>query len=235
MDIRQSPLVAMAADAERPTRWWAAWLVGLAIIIFGLAIGDLVGEAALGHPAAGDPLHQFTDLFGFGAVMLLLALWVRLKERRPFRSVGLRGARPLGKLVTGIATGAGMMAIGVAVPWALGQYELGASSHGRLGTDAALWLVPLFAVFILQGSTEELVMRGYMLQAAGQQIPGPAAIAGTSLLFSAAHLDFEPIPQPRRAASMAAMSILPICIIASKARLAAAGRGRRSRRSARAA
>jgi membrane protease YdiL (CAAX protease family) len=60
--------------------------------------------------------------------------------------------------------------------------------------DAALWLVPLFAVFILQGSTEELVMRGYMLQAAGQQIPGPAAIAGTSLLFSAAHLDFEPIP-----------------------------------------
>lgn len=194
MDIATSPLVEIAGAARRPTRWWAAWLVGLAITVVGLAIGDLLGQAVLGHPAEDAPLHQFTEFFEFGAVVVLLFLWLRFKEGRPFSSVGLRAARPVRMLVVGLAIGAGMMALGVVIPWALGQYELGASAHGRLGRDAVLWLLPLLVVFILQGSTEELVMRGYMLQTAGRQLPGVAAILGTSVVFSAMHLDFEPVP-----------------------------------------
>lgn len=57
-----------------------------------------------------------------------------------------------------------------------------------------LWLIPLFAVFILPGSTEQLVLGGYMLQTGVLQMPGLAAILGTSLLFSAMHRDFDPIP-----------------------------------------
>ena len=194
MDIRTSPLVQMADEAERPTRWWAAWLVGIVIILTGLVVGGAVGAAALGNPTDRDPLYQFTELFMFGTVIVLLALWLRFKERRPFTSVGLRGTNPVGKLALGLVIGAGMMAIGVAVPWALGQYGLGVSEHGRLGADAVVWLVPLLVVFILQGSTEEIMSRGYMLQVAGLQIPAAAAIAGSSIIFSALHLAFAPIP-----------------------------------------
>lgn len=194
MDIRTSPLVQMADEAERPTRWWAAWLVGIVIILTGLVAGGAVGGAVLGNPADSDPLHQFTELFMFGTVIVLLALWLRFKERRPFTSVGLRGSKPVGKLALGLVIGAGMMAVGVAIPWALGQYGLGLSAHARLGADAVVWLVPLLIVFILQGSTEEIMSRGYMLQVAGLQIPGAAAIAGTSVIFSALHLAFAPVP-----------------------------------------
>lgn len=194
MDIKTSPLVAVAREAKRPTPWWLAWPVGIVIIFGGLVLGDLLGQAILGNPDAANPIHQFIDITGFGMVVLLLALWLRLKEGRAFSSVGLRGANPVGKLAGGLAIGAAMMSIGVVVPWAMGQYELGASVHARLGMDAVLWLIPLFAVFILQGSTEELVLRGYMLQTGGLQMPGLAAIVGTSVLFSALHRDFDPIP-----------------------------------------
>jgi membrane protease YdiL (CAAX protease family) len=194
MDIRTSPLVRMAAGALRPTRWWAAWLLGVVFIYGGLIVGDYIGEALLGRPDRNAPLHQFVDFFGFGMILVFLFLWLRFVEQRPFSSVGLRGDNPLGRLAGGLVIGAGMMSIGVLVPWALGQYELGASVHGRLGMDAVLLLVPLLGLFILQGSTEELVLRGYMLQTAGLQIAGPAAIIGTSLMFSALHRDFDPVP-----------------------------------------
>jgi membrane protease YdiL (CAAX protease family) len=194
MDIKTSPLVAMGREAKHPTPWWLAWPVGIAIIFGGLISGDLLGQAILGHPDVTSPIHQFIDITGFGMIVVLLALWLRLKEGRAFSSVGLRGVNPVGKLVGGLAIGAAMMTLGVVVPWAMGQYELGVSAHARLGMDALLWLIPLFVVFILQGSTEELVLRGYMLQTGGLQMPGLAAIVGTSLLFSAMHRDFDPIP-----------------------------------------
>lgn len=189
-----SPLVEMASEAQRPTPWWLAWPVGVVIIYAGLVGGDLLGAMVLGHPAKGEPLFQFTDFFGFGTVVLLLLLWLRLKERRSFLSVGLREAQPVRRLLGGLVIGAAMMTVGVLVPWALGQYQLGASSHGRLGVDALGWLVPLLLVFVLQGSTEELVTRGYMLQTASRQLGTPVAIAGTSIIFSALHMDFDPVP-----------------------------------------
>ena len=168
MNIKTSPLVQMTAEARRPTPWWAAWLVGIAIIFGGLVVGGMVGETLLGKPPKDAPLHQFVDFFGFGMVLVFLYLWLRFKEGRSFSSVGLRGDNPLGKLAGGVVIGALMMTAGVLVPWALGQYQLGASVHGRLGMDAVPLLVPLLLLFILQGSTEELVLRGYMLQTAGR-------------------------------------------------------------------
>lgn len=194
MDIRSSPLVQMAEEAERPTRWWAAWLVSVVMIMIGLTVGSGIGSVVLGSPEKDDALYQFTELFMFGTVAVLLFAWLRVKERRAFSSVGLRGANPVGKLALGLVIGAAMMATGVAVPWALGEYELGASAHARSGGEALVWLLPLLVLFVLQGSTEELVTRGYMLQVAGLQIPGAAAIAGTSVIFSVIHLAFAPIP-----------------------------------------
>jgi uncharacterized protein len=194
MNIKTSPLVKMAEDAARPTPWWAAWVVGIAVIFGGLVVGGMVGETLLGKPPKDAPLHQFVDFFGFGMVLVFLFLWLRYKEGRSFSSVGLRGDNPLGKLAGGVVIGALMMTAGVLVPWAFGQYQLGASAHGRLGLDAVPLLVPLLLLFILQGSTEELVLRGYMLQTAGRQMPALLAIIGTSAIFSALHRDFDPVP-----------------------------------------
>ena len=139
-------------------------------------------------------MHQVDEIFQFGMVALLLFLWLHYKERRGFRSIGLRGPNPLRRISQGFVLGALMMSLGVLIPVAFGQYALGASEHAKLGMDAAVFLLPLLLIFVLQGSTEELVVRGYMLQMAGRQVPASVAILGTSMVFSAMHRDAEIIP-----------------------------------------
>ena len=187
MNIRTSPLVEMVDEAKRPTRWWLAWIIALVMIIAGSAIGGGLGSVVLGDPAETDTLYQFGEFFAFGVTLLLLFLWVRFKEGRPFSSVGFRGQNPVGKFLLGVVLGAVMMSIGVGIAWATGQFETGQSSHTNLGADALLPIALLLFVFFLQGSTEEAVTRGYMLQIGGRQINGWVAIIGTSFIFAAAH------------------------------------------------
>lgn len=187
MDIRTSPLVEMAGEAKRRIPWWLGWIVALIIIVAGTAIGQTVGAAILGNPAETDTVYQFNEFFGFGATLLLLFLWVRLVEGRRFSSVGFRGRNPIGKFLLGLLIGAIMMSVGVGVLMLMGQYESGLSVHTNLGADALLPVAGLMFVFFLQGSTEEAVTRGYMLQIAGRQVNAWIAILGSSLIFAAIH------------------------------------------------
>lgn len=193
MNIRTSPLVEMAGEAKRPTRWWLAWIVAIVLVIGGSAAGSAVGSLVLGSPAERDTLYQFIEFFSFGATLIALFLWVRFKEARPFSSIGFRGRHPIGKLLLGFVIGAVMMTIGVLVPWALGHYESGGSVHTNVGSAALGALIPLVIVFIVQASTEEAVFRGYLLQVTGSQTNALMAILGTSIFFAVIHTDFRPI------------------------------------------
>ncbi|WKK70487.1 CPBP family intramembrane metalloprotease [Rathayibacter oskolensis] len=193
MELQTSPLVEMAAEAGRPTRWWLAWIVGAVVITVGTVLGDLIGSAVLGAPRPTDTRYQFTELFLFGTTLLLLFLWVRLKEKRRFSSIGFRGANPVGKVLLGLVIGAAMMTLGVLIPWSLGEYAIDVSPHTTLGASALVPVALLLPVFLVQASTEEAVLRGYMLQVAGRQINGVVAIVAGSVLFAVLHLDFEPI------------------------------------------
>lgn len=193
MNIRTSPLVQMAEEAERPTRWWLAWIVAVVLVIGGSAAGSALGAVLLGDPGEKDTLFQFKEFFSFGVTLLLLVVWVRLKERRSASSIGFRGRGAVGKLLLGFVIGAAMMAVGVLVPWALGQYETGGSEHTNVGSAALIAVVPLVLVFLLQASTEEAVFRGYLLQVTGSQTNAVLAILGTSIFFAVIHTDFRPV------------------------------------------
>jgi len=193
MDIRTSPLVEMEQEAKRPSPWWLAWVIALALIVGGDALGLVVAGPIVGTDTATQPLAQYSEVFVFGFILLGLFAWVRFKEGRPFSSIGFRGPNPVGKLFLGLLIGGGMMTVGVLVPWAMGQYALGASTHVLSGGAAALALVPLLAVFLLQASTEEAVIRGYMLQTGGRSLPGWVAVLASSFVFAAIHMDFTPV------------------------------------------
>jgi membrane protease YdiL (CAAX protease family) len=135
------------------------------------------------------PTHPNSpELLGNAAIVilcLLAALWPFFSyvERTP---TGLFTRAGWAKeLLGGIATGAVIFAIIVAVVAALGGYHV----TGRSGLDT-LW-EPLAGAAIIPGFTEELFFRGilfrYIEKAAGSWI----ALALTSALFGAAHL-FNP-------------------------------------------
>jgi hypothetical protein len=71
-------------------------------VIGGSGTGSAIGALVLGNPGEKDTLCQFIEFVSFGATLVGLFLWVRVKEGRPFSSIGFRGHNPIGKLGPGL-------------------------------------------------------------------------------------------------------------------------------------
>src|SRR6476620_2268315 len=97
MYIRTSPLIQDAAQARRPSAWWLAIAfacgVGVLATLFGFTLRHLAGPAA-SEFGPGTTI----DLLIAALSLLMLFLWVRHREQRPFASIGFGrrcGPQPL--------------------------------------------------------------------------------------------------------------------------------------------
>ena len=192
MHVRSSQLVVMVDEARRPTRWWLAWIVALLIIEGFALLGVFVGSAILGTPKSTDTRYQYVEVFASLSTLLGLFLWVRVKEGRRFSSIGFRPGRDWVKVLLGFVIGAALMSIGVLLGLMTGIYQNGRSTHSLSGSAALVALVPLVLLFVLQGTNEEAITRGYMLQMGARQVPAWVAIIGSSLIFTLIHT-FKPL------------------------------------------
>lgn len=118
LDIRESPLVGYATEARRPSRWWVGWLVvlGGGVLVVNIGLGPLV-SALLGSPEAGSPMSQVGEVVTNGITLVLVALWLVVKERRPFSSVGFRGSHAAGRAIAGFALGIVAFLVGSRATW----------------------------------------------------------------------------------------------------------------------
>ena len=189
MDIRTSPLVHDALEGKRQTRWWLAWpLVVLVFIIVPQAI-----FGSLDPFAAGSYGAQWFELVTNATSVLLLFLWLHFWERRPFSSVGFRYGHAARRFFIGLLGGFAAMAGSALVLVALGKYDFSGSEHVTTGVSAMLPVLAVMLVWLVQGSTEEILMRGYLLPVSGNQMPGWLAIFLVSFGFAAIHMNFEPL------------------------------------------
>lgn len=151
----------------------AAVVVALAA---GLGIEDLVALGAgsqLLLTAGGELL----------VVPLVLAAWVAL-ERRPLRDLGFLGplSRTAWRLGAGFAIGVGALSLVVGGAWAAGAIHLAAGDVPGALRLHATWL-PALAV---AAAFEELLLRGYCLQAAGRDRT-LVGVAASSAAFAVLH------------------------------------------------
>jgi uncharacterized protein len=196
MNLTSSPLVQYAAEAQRPTRWWLAWIVAIGLgIIVPMTVVPPIFAMVVGHAIApGSILEQVQEIFTNGATLGVLALWVILKEKRPFSSLGFRGAKAIPTFLLGVLGGFTMFAIPVGGLLLTGQYRVVDAGTKTVGVAALVPVVLLFAVWIVQSSTEETVMRGYLLQIHAQQLPAWLAVLLPAVGFAVIHLNFNPLP-----------------------------------------
>ena len=183
--------------AERKRRHRRTWT--LAAIVLGAAftvggqLGALLPAIASGFvsPGGGSDgwpqlAYELAAAFGLGSVLVLL--WAWLFERRGPSALGLNARGPM-RFMRGYLTGLGFLLAVVGAIWVAGGYVVegpGAFGSAAVGT-ALLPIGVLMLGFIIQGSSEELLFRGWLMQLIASRHGLWIAVVANSALFALAH------------------------------------------------
>jgi membrane protease YdiL (CAAX protease family) len=141
---------------------------------------------------ANWPLSIGIGVF-LGEVLLLLSatfIFVRFLDRRPFASFGFALSQGWGGEVgLGLALGIGMIGGIFLIEWATGLVVLeGLHTGAELGIAAPFFILGYLVYFLLQGSSEEIPMRGYLLQSLTEWLGPVGATLITAVGFSLLHV-----------------------------------------------
>jgi len=115
------------------------------------------------------------------AVNLVFSLGI---EKRPLRTLGITKRRALPDYLLGILLGTGMMGCVILLMIAGG----GASFRGVSQSVPTGYMLLFLAGWMIQGFSEELTFRGWLMMSAGTHTKPLTGVAVSSLLFAAAHL-----------------------------------------------
>lgn len=173
--------------------WTIAAIVLGAVFIIGGQVGALLPAVAAGFVTPGggadgwpQMAYELGAAFGLGSVLLLL--WAWLFERRRPAALGLNARGPL-RFVRGYLIGLAFLMTVVGVIWIAGGYVVeGPGAFGSAAVGAALLPVGVLMLgFIIQGSSEELLFRGWLMQLIASRHGLWIAVIANSLLFAVAH------------------------------------------------
>ncbi len=175
---------------------YAALVVVVAVFVMVIAQGmGMMPGVLLGIIEQGDGNNPnamlYLLVFGFGMAAIASMLWVRFVENRPIASMGLRKEAALSRFMRGLLLGFAFNAIAVFVIFALGGYEIVAITPALQSSTALVMIGLLFLGFIVQGSSEEILMRGWVMSAMAARFGLVIAIAVNSSVFALLHIGNE--------------------------------------------
>ncbi|MDQ1153370.1 CPBP family intramembrane glutamic endopeptidase [Brevundimonas sp. SORGH_AS_0993] len=191
-----------APRAPRHRRTWtaAALILAVVFIVLGQAMtavpGLMLGFIAMSGQSVGWTGTAFS-LFSFAATALIVVGWVSLFERRNLLTIGFNG-KGLIRFVRGYGVGLAFLLVVVGGIAALGGYRIEAG--GVFSTPAplaALWpILVLLLGFVIQGSTEEILTRGWLMQVIASRHGLAWGIGLSSVLFGLLHAaNIRPSPE----------------------------------------
>ena len=166
------------------------WLSSEFVGTFSLVIEFLTDFFSPGNGGASVQefyYHYFLyyELFSFVIILFLFIFWVKVIEKNTLSSLGFVKRNWLKYLVWGIVISLIQMGV-IALVYQLsgiGSFEL-----NELSLEPLLFIIGLFPFWLLQGGTEEVATRGWLLTRIAARTNLPFAIAISSSLFGILHL-----------------------------------------------
>lgn len=191
-----------APRRPRHRRTWTAAALVLAVVFIAvgqtlaLAPGMLMGLITVQGEETGW-LGVAWTLAGFAFIAGIVIGWVTLFERRGLATIGFNGSG-LKRFLRGYAIGLVFLLVVVGLIAALGGYRIeggGAFSTASVGA-ALVPIVVLLIGFIIQGSTEEIVTRGWLMQVIASRHGLAWGVGLSSALFGLLHAaNIDPSPE----------------------------------------
>lgn len=166
--------------------WLSSELVGP----FSLGIGFLAEFFSPGNGTASIQEFFFHyilyyELFSFVFILLLFIFWVKVIEKNSLSSLGFVKKNWLKYLGWGILLSLLQMGV-IALVYQVGG--IGTFELNELSLEPILFILGLFPFWLLQGGTEEVATRGWLLTRIAARTNLPLAIAISSSLFGILHL-----------------------------------------------
>ena len=166
--------------------WLSSELVGP----FSIAIGYLTEFFSPGNGVASIQEFFFHyilyyELFSFVFILLLFIFWVKVIEKNSLSSLGFVKRNWLKYLGWGILISLLQMGV-IALVYQVGG--IGTFKLNELSLEPILFILGLFPFWLLQGGTEEVATRGWLLTRIAARTNLPLAIGISSSLFGILHL-----------------------------------------------
>jgi len=163
--------------------WGATWRILAFVLLWSvLLIPSIAFIGSEPGEGLGRGLQLFLELFGLAAVLLAAGAMLRFADRRTFRSLGFAPARAGWDLLLGLLLGGAMITL------ALVLAQLAGWSEWLPGTGFSWSVLGVLALLVLVNSiTQEVLVRGYILQTIERSFGGPTAVVISSLLFTGLH------------------------------------------------
>ena len=166
--------------------WLSSELVGP----FSIAIGYLTEFFSPGNGVAS--IQEFFyhyilyyELFSFVFILLLFIFWVKVIEKNSLSTLGFVKKNWLKYLGWGILISLLQMGV-IALVYQVGG--IGTFELNELSLEPILFILGLFPFWFLQGGTEEVATRGWLLTRIAARTNLPLAIGISSSLFGILHL-----------------------------------------------
>ncbi len=158
--------------------------VGIAIPIQNIL--QKLRESSGAEQVIFSPWRVASDITVITSFLLSAYIILRWMDKRPFGLVGLSFTPGWFKeLIIGILMGFGLMTIMFLIFWLTGINDV---SIGELNYDVLKTLLGFLVIFTFAGAFEEILTRGYLLQALSEGSRQWIGIAVFSLAFSLLHL-----------------------------------------------
>ncbi|HFI0424481.1 TPA: CPBP family intramembrane glutamic endopeptidase [Streptococcus suis] len=125
------------------------------------------------------------ELFAFAFISLAIILWARFVEKSPWLGLGIRKKGALKDFLLGWGIGAAMLTTCVLLMWGFGAIQVTSFQFSANLVGEFLILVLAWSV---QGTTEELLTRGWMFSSLAAKHNIPIGILVSSLFFTFLHL-----------------------------------------------
>ncbi|WP_410982534.1 CPBP family intramembrane glutamic endopeptidase [Bacillus cereus] len=124
-------------------------------------------------------------LLTFGGAIVIVFLWIRFVEKRPFSSMGFWKEQFLRKYLRGALVGFIFISIPVLLLVITGFVQL---QIQHITTTVILGILGSLVAFLVQGATEEIVVRGWLFPVISVRSRIWVGVVVTSFLFGFLHL-----------------------------------------------
>ena len=163
--------------------------------VFFLIISALLTQNVFAPLFFGDPTQASSSArqaFGlyaiFGTVIFFIFLWIKFFEGRSFRSIGFTKEKALKKYLFGFFLGFLMNTIVIGIMASLGNIE-SSQENAFVGINVFGSVLLFLFGYVIQGSGEEIIFRGWMFQVIGARYKPWLGVLITTILFSLVHLN----------------------------------------------